>query len=411
MKVLLLASEYGPQVKGGLGTHIMALAQGMARAGLRVTVLVYTMERARTIVDGSLTVYFVPVSASRFNTRHGSMRDEVLAVNEALTGHAQTLFSNAGERPDLVHCHDWYFFPTAQDLGRELGVPVIATAHMLQDPMVRFWGGQPDPEVSRREQSMCRGADAVIAVSHSMRELIQNTHGTPGERLHVVHNGFDAAPFLASAWKPAQVAALRQSVASPGEQIVLFASRLDPQKGIAAFYQSAARVVTAMPNIRYLIAGGADTRHDGQMMQQLAADHRALERRVKLLGPVERKQLALLYQIADLAIVPSLYESFGYAAVEAMAAGVPVVATHVGGLAEIIEHNRTGLLVPVHVDAGGLRHVDVDQLVEAQLTVLGNPELARQLGQAGRERAVQTFNVDRMVAATMQVYRQCLERR
>jgi glycosyltransferase involved in cell wall biosynthesis len=408
MNVLLFSSEYGTQMKGGLGTHVMELARGLSRADVHVTVLVYTMEAARIIADGAVTAHFVPVSATHFNSRHASMSDEVVAVNDALMAYARTLFAQDEHLPDLIHCHDWYFFPAARTLAQELGVPVVATVHMLHEPVVRFWGVPLDPEIARREQAMCLGADAVITVSHSMRELIQATHATPGERLYVVYNGLDPQPFLKGSWKPAQVATLRRSVAGPDERVILFAGRLDRQKGISALFAAAARVLAAVPNVRYLVVGAAHTRHDAQMQQVLVEEYKALDVKVKLLGAVTRKQLSLLYQLADIALVPSLYEPFGYAAVEPMAAGVPVIATDVGGLAEIVEHNRTGLLVPVHTDSAGLRSVDIELFAAAQIRLLSDPALAQQLGQAGRERALQMFGLDHMVAATMQVYRQSL---
>jgi alpha-maltose-1-phosphate synthase len=405
MRVLHFSSEYGSQMKGGLGTHVVALAQAASAAGAEVTVLVYTLEPARVVADGAIGVHFVPVEATRFNARRASMEDEVLAVNAALVGYGRRLFSRPAGAPQIIHCHDWYFFPAAKTLGREYGVPVVATVHMLHDPVVRFWGVPLDPEITRRERAMCQEADSVITVSESMRDLVRRTHATPGERLHVVYNGFDARLFQANARPPAQMAALRRSVAEAGDRIVLFAGRLDPQKGISALFASAARVCSVLPGVRYLIVGATHTRKDAQMMRELTAEHRALEGRVKLLGAVPRKQLALLYSLADVAVVPSLYEPFGYAAVEPMAAGVPVIATDVGGLSEIIDDGSTGLLVPVHTGADGLRRVDIESLAAAQLRLLGDVALAEKLRRAARARVLERFTSERMSAATLEVYR------
>jgi glycosyltransferase involved in cell wall biosynthesis len=94
--------------------------------------------------------------------------------------------------------------------------------------------------------------------------------------------------------------------------------------------------------------------------------------------------------------------------VEAMAAGVPVVATRVGGLAEMIVHGETGWLVPVHTNAAGRHEVDVEQLAAAQLALLADGGLANRMGSAGQRRVMSEYTLDKMVKATVQVYRQVI---
>src|SRR5262249_32857074 len=106
----------------------------------------------------------------------------------------------------------------------------------------------------------------------------------------------------------------------------------------------------------------------------------------------------------------SVYEPFGYAAVEAMAAGVPVIASRAGGLAEIIQDGVNGLLVPVHVSDDGLHRVDVGELAAAQIRLLRDPALAQRISRAGRQNVANTFNVEAMTAATIRVYKQTIAR-
>jgi glycosyltransferase involved in cell wall biosynthesis len=115
----------------------------------------------------------------------------------------------------------------------------------------------------------------------------------------------------------------------------------------------------------------------------------------------------LLYQIADIAVVPSVYEPFGYAALEAMAAGAPVIATAAGGLKEIVQQEQTGILVPVSVE-GNLRAPDIAKLAAAQVALLRNPGRAKQLGKAGHQRAFQDFSLVKWRDSMLRIYRDAI---
>ena len=159
--------------------------------------------------------------------------------------------------------------------------------------------------------------------------------------------------------------------------------------------------------MRYLIAGTEKGLSADQLTQLYRQRYPQLSRlwdRLKFLGMVSRHELARLYRIADIALVPSIYEPFGYAAVEAMAAGVPVIASDVGGLAEIISHGWTGLLIPVHSGGNGTRYVDVKKLTEAQIFLLNNDAIAKQISRAGKQKVLNEFTREQMVDSTRAVY-------
>ena len=136
----------------------------------------------------------------------------------------------------------------------------------------------------------------------------------------------------------------------------------------------------------------------------------AVTEQLKLLGKLPRPQLGLLHRIADVALVPSIYEPFGYTAIETMASGVPIVATDVGGLSEIVQHGEAGLHVPVRpVPGSELREVDVAELASATLSLLNDPARARQLGEASQRRVAELFGLERMIAANIALYRRVLD--
>jgi glycosyltransferase involved in cell wall biosynthesis len=158
----------------------------------------------------------------------------------------------------------------------------------------------------------------------------------------------------------------------------------------------------------FLLAGGTDSRQSSQMIQDLTVRYAALGARVKLLGKLPRKQLRYLHRIADLALVPSIYEPFGFTAIETMASGVPVIVSAAGGLAEIVQHGESGLHVPVRDAANGEREVDAEALAAAQLALLADKPRARKLGQEGQRRVAERFQISRMIEGNLASYRRLL---
>jgi alpha-maltose-1-phosphate synthase len=404
LKVMILSLEYSPKLSGGVGTHVMELSRGLGRAGHQVTVIAFTPGQATTLSESNVQVHMISQSASDLERR--SMVQSILDFNRDLVSHGRALIADLGRRPDLINYHNWTTSPAAHELGRMFGIPTLGTIHFLSEPTERWWGQTPDPEIVRQEEELFHNDERFIIVSQSMSEIVQATHQVAAERVSVVYNGLDVEPFMNPLLKAAQVDKLRQTVAAPDEKIVLFAGRLSPQKGIAPLLASAAQVVAEHPKVVYLIVGEADTRDMVPVIDGLFQQYPTLQNKVKLLGKMPRTQLATLFQIADLVVIPSIYDTCPYMTVEAMAAGVPIVATRVGGLAEMIVHGETGLLVPVNTSATGQHEVDADQLAAAQIAVLKDAVLAKKMGNAGKRRVISEYTLDKMVMATVQVYRQ-----
>lgn len=404
LNVMILSLEYSPKVSGGVGTHVMELSRGLSQAGHQATVVAYTPGRATSLSDANLRVHMISASASGLERR--SMVQTILAFNRDLVNFGRNLIAETGQRPDLINYHNWTTWPAAYELGRIFGIPTLGTIHFLSEPTERWWGQTPDPEIIAQEKDLFNKADRFIIVSQSMREIVQATHRVADKSVSVVYNGLNIDPFMNPPLTFEAASKLRRTIAAPQEKIVLFAGRLSPQKGISALVASAAKVVAEHPDVVYLIVGEPDTREMVPVIDGLFQQYPTLQNKVKMLGKVPRKQLATLCQIADLVVIPSVYDTCPYMAVEAMAAGLPVVATGVGGLAEMIVHGETGLLVPVHKIADDRHEVDTEQLAAAQLAILADGELAKRMGRAGQRRAINEYTLDKMVEATIRVYRQ-----
>lgn len=405
---MIFSPEYLGELKGGIATHVSELATGLSRLGCEVMVLAYSPNKTTTFRQSQVTVHLVAPGLKSTRSSQTSVDEGVLIFNRELVAHVRAIVAEPGARPDIVHFHNSPVYLAARECGRMFGVPVVGTVHSLSEPVARWWGQTPTAEEIHQEQSLCREADALITVSHSLRAILQAHHDVPDDRLHVIYNGMNLKPFLKSSYKAETIAKLRQTVAKPNEKIVIFVGRLNVQKGVPALCASASQVMAKTPDVRYLLVGEPDARESSEMVRQLFEQYPELKNKIKLLGNIPREQLIMLYQVADLAVVASIFEPCPYAAIEAMAAGVPVVATNVGGLAEIIQHDHTGLLVPVHSNGAGPHTVDVEQLAAAQVLLLSDGVRARQMGEAGQQRILSEFNLEPMVQSTFRVYQHTL---
>jgi glycosyltransferase involved in cell wall biosynthesis len=284
------------------------------------------------------------------------------------------------DKPDVFHAHlGW---PLACRLGliaaRAVRVPlVVATAHLhVQLCGVRM------VRAKRWLQQAC--IDQYMAVSREVESKLTGEIGVPRQKVLVVYNGIAAAP-TESARHQALRAALLAGQA--GHRLILTAARLHAQKG----YGFLLRAATALPDCVFALAGeGPDAQRLSSMAAQLGVSDR-----VRFLG--HRDDVRDLMACCDLFVLPSLYEGLPLVALEAMAAGKPVIATAVGGTDEAVQDGITGLLVP----AG-----DADALAGAILGLLKQPERALRMGQAGRTLVERQFSDQAMVRAVLAGYRQ-----
>jgi glycosyltransferase involved in cell wall biosynthesis len=261
--------------------------------------------------------------------------------------------------------------------ARGAGVPIVITAEMAVD----LWKGQGQLKIDR---SLARWTDRVVGNSRAVVEFYRKA-GIPEDRLAMIPSG------IAEEEPPSvDPAAVRAELGLAGDApLVLFAGRLAPQKGVADLIAALDLLHYGMPELRTLIVG------DGPLRAQLEELTHAyqLENAVRFLG--HRNDVPRLLAAADLLVLPSLYEGLPNVVLEAMRFAKPVVATAAPGTTEVVENGRTGLLVPPG---------DPPALAQAIRTVLRDPELARQLGTAGRARVEAEFRADTMIARFADLY-------
>lgn len=286
-------------------------------------------------------------------------------------------------RVDLLHAH--CFDPTALGIvaARLASVAVVYTRHH-SDHNLRLgkrWHVAIDGWCGRR-------ADHVIAVSNATKAVMVSAERVHAERITVVHNGMDPIPPIA----PGAADAVRTELGLEGRQVCLVPARLHEEKGLFVLLAALPQVLASVPDLVVLLAGEGDER----AAIETAVAAAGLGGHVRLLG--QRPDIPALMLAADVVALPSLAESFGFAALEAMALGRPAVVSRLGGLPELIDDGVTGLLV-----APG----NPGALADALTRVLLDPLLAARLGDAARCVAPR-FSASRMVAGYEAVYESVL---
>lgn len=414
---LLLTAQYPSPTAasvGGLYTHTGELRAGLQQLGCRADVLTLPAGRFDGPGDVSDGVHRVRPSDRVLSIPLGSdgqpTAAHLMLYSQELVQYARQWFEDTGLRPALLHVHDYFLMPAALQLRSLLGIPVVLSVHMLHDPLRTWWGAPIVPTLAALERTACLEADAVIAVSQSVRQLVVEHLGVAPNKAHVVHNGFDSSRFSRPAG-PSVAAHVAERV-GPGSPLVVFAGRLTLQKGVLPLVRALRRVVAEFPELSLALAGVTFDRQEQtderrrllDELDGLLAEAPDLRRHLRPLGNLTRDELAALYQRATVAVVPSVYEPFGYAAVEAMAAACPVIASDVGGLPEIIDHERTGLLIPVHRDRSE-HQVDEAALTTALLRVCREPAWAARLASAGAREVAERFTAERMASEMLAVYR------
>ncbi len=307
---------------------------------------------------------------------------------------------------DLVHSHTWYTNLAGQLAKLLYGIPHVATTHSLEP--LRPWKaeqlGGGYALSSFCERTGLEGADAVVAVSEGMRRDVLTCYpAIDPRRVSIIHNGVDPQEYRPD---PLTDVVARRGI-DPKRPYVLFVGRMTRQKGIVHLLDAAPMIDRSAQLV--FCAGSADTTELADEVHQRV--HRLKESRggfVWIEEMLPRAEVIQLMSHASVFTCPSIYEPFGLVNVEAMACETPVVASHVGGIPEVVEDGVTGYLVRVKQGKAGAP-VDPEQfardLAAAVNRVLRDPARGRSLGHAGRQRVVERFSWAAVAQRTVDLYR------
>jgi starch synthase len=317
----------------------------------------------------------------------------------------------AVEGSDLVHSHTWYAQLGGHLSGLLYGIPHVATVHSLE-PM-RPWKeeqlGGGYAVSSFCEKTALEGADAIVAVSSEMRrDVLRCYPAVDPVRMHVIYNGIDTEVYRPDP----RVDVLDRYGIDPERSSVVFVGRITRQKGLSYLCDAAFEIDPAAQLV--LCAGAPDTPEIEAEIREKVGRVRAERGNVVWLEQMLTKEEVIqLLSHATVFVCPSIYEPLGIVNLEAMACEAAVVATRTGGIPEVVEDGVTGLLVPFEASDDGSR-APVDpvrfaaDIASRVNELVHDPGRARELGRAGRRRAVKRFSWPAIAAQTIELYRSLL---
>jgi len=408
----MLSWEYPPYIEGGLGRHVAELAPALAQQGVEVHVVTPAFDptvqqppvadaasrqpvpQATVSVENNVVVHRVTVPQAVSGNKN--IYGRVTEVNRILGAYVGQI-SHKEKQWELIHIHDWLTGFAGTALRQTGTAPLIVTIHATERGRAR---GHLTNDLQRSIDSVEHGlvhqADRVIVCSRHMFNELQTFFEAPAFKLDIVPNGVDVATLQQNSHQ--SLDEFRAKYARPDEKIVFTVSRLVYEKGVHRLVEATPRILAECPAAKIIIAGrGPESRNLKQQAQSLGVADR-----INFIGFVSDEERNRLFQVADCAVFPSLYEPFGIVALEAMALGCPVVVSDVGGFSEVVTHKETG--ITTFAD-------DPQSVAWGVLHTITHPIWARRHARKARQSVEELFNWTRIARLTKDVYQRALETR
>ncbi len=330
----MLSWEYPPRVIGGISPHVYFLSKSLVKQGVKVHVATcdFPGAPAHETIDG-VEVYRI----DSYKTPAPDFATWVYLMNLNMQKETAAITRKLKDKIDVFHAHDWLVANAGIGLKHIFRKPLLVTMHSTE--MGRRNGTHTTAEkmIHETEAWLTYEAWKVICCSDYMIQHVKWAFGLPSDKLVMVPNGVNIQSYLETSDDEKM---LRSRFALPEEKIVLYVGRLVYEKGIHILINAVPKILSKV-NAKFIIVGS------GYMKEQLLNIVRSmgLEHKVMFEGFMDEEALVKLQRIADVSVVPSLFEPFGIVALEAMAARCPVVVSDTGGLSEIVDHEVSGVKV------------------------------------------------------------------
>ncbi len=385
--ILMLSWEFPPRIVGGIAAHVYDLSRALAQTDLDVHVITLEFPGAKGYeeIDG---VHVHRVDS--YNYPSPDFASWTFMMNLNLQAKGIELIRSLKGSIDIVHAHDWLVATAAVGLKHLFRIPLLATIHSTEYGRRNGLHTEYQTMIHQTESWLTHEAWRVICCSGYMASQVSWAFGLPRQNIEVIPNGVDLEKFKANLDRED----FRKKFADPSEKLILFVGRLVYEKGASVLIEAFPEVLSNF-DAKLVCVG------EGYMKDVLIsrAHQLGIAHKIYFTGFLDDLTLKLLYRVADVCVVPSLYEPFGIVALEAMAAGTPVVATGAGGLSEIVEHDKTGVRAYLN---------DPDSLAWGILRVLSDRKYAERLAQNACKKVVEVYSWRRIADGTKSVYERIL---
>ena len=387
----MLSWEYPPRIVGGISPHVSELSRQLSERGIEVHVVTKVTPLAP---DEEVEPSGVRVHRVHLQDTPNDFLHEIQLLNQATDLRVRKLLEDwrPGGEPTIFHAHDWLSLDAARELKYEYKLPIVATIHATESGRHGGIFNDTSKYIHEQEYWLTYEAWRIIVCSEFMKQEVVRLFNVPNDKVDVIFNGVDPSKFEFD-WSAADRAAHRSKLALPEEKVVLYVGRFVREKGIHVLLNAASAVLAEEPNTKFLIVGGGHRERFEKFVHWAG-----LQEKVLFTGFMADRALHMLYRCADVAVFPSLYEPFGIVALEAMAAGAPVVASDAGGLREVVQNDETGTLCYAN---------NTGSLAWAILKVLRDPVRAQALEIKARVRLKTDFDWGHIAERTIEIYHRC----
>jgi len=378
----MLTWEFPPRIVGGIARHCLGLAKALAKEDHDVHVVTLDFPGTPSFedVDGA------KVHRVQIELGHPNFITWTFIFNHFIEKKVAALSREL--EFDIVHIHDWLTAPAGISCKHYLGKPLVSTVHSTENGRTQGIHNRDSYLIDGLEWWMTYEAKKVIICSSSMKGELEHRFRVPSDKIAVIPNAIDMSKYRR---RVDQGAVKRRFGVGPYEQLVLFVGRLVPQKGVEYLIRAVPNIVRHNGEVRVFITGDGWSKN---YLEDLARSTGYADR-IRFLGFVSDSELVELTMSADALVIPSVYEPFGIVALEGMAAGVPVVAADVGGLAEIVERDRTVVTVYAR---------NPESIAWGVNRVLSDSKYSEWLIQNAKKKVEEVYSWEAVAKRTVEVY-------
>ena len=389
LSVMMFSWEFPPRVIGGISPHVYFLSKSLAKKGMNVYVVTCDFPGAptRETID-DVEVYRI----DSYKTPSPDFATWVYLMNLNMQKEAAAIVAKLPDKIDVFHAHDWLVATAGIGLKHVFRKPLLVTMHSTEIGRRDGIHTATERMIGETEAWLTYEAWKVICCSQYMVSHVKWAFGLPDDKLVMVPNGVNTQVYENVQGQDCRT--FRGRFALPEEKLVLFVGRLVYEKGAHVLINAIPKIIAGI-NAKFVIVGS------GYMKDQLLniVKSMGLEHKVLFAGFVDDETLLRLQSCADVSVVPSLFEPFGIVALEAMAAKSAVVVSDTGGLAEIVDHDVTGVKVYPN---------NPESLAWGVTKVLTNKTYRNMLRQNAYKEIREKYDWEQIAEQTSQIYESVL---